>query len=440
MARGGMYDQLGGGFARYSVDNQWVVPHFEKMLYDNALLLPVYLHWWRLAGSALAERIVRETAEFLLREMLTAEGGFAAALDADSEGVEGKFYAWTPEQLREVLGDDDAAKAAKLFSVTAGGTFEHGSSTLQLLEDPTDEGLFASIRERLLRAREQRVRPGRDDKVVAAWNGLTIAALAEAGALLDEPRYVDAARTAAELLVRVHTSASADGRLLRTSLGGQAGRSAGVLEDYACVATGYLALLAATGDAVWLRRAEPLLETILTRFAGADGQFFDTSDDAEDLIHRPQDPTDNATPSGQFAAAGALLTYAAYTGSGRHRAAAEQAVGIAGLLAERAPRACGYGLAVAEALLAGPLEIAIVGDAHDPRRAELVRAALRSLSPGAVVVAGEVGTSDVPLLAGRPLVDGAPAAYVCRGFVCDRPVGTVSELAARIDAPRSVSM
>ncbi|GAB3422496.1 thioredoxin domain-containing protein [Flindersiella endophytica] len=437
MARGGMYDQIGGGFARYSVDHQWVVPHFEKMLYDNALLLPVYLHWWRLTGSPLAERIVRETAEFLLRELLTPEGGFAAALDADSEGVEGKFYVWTPDQLREVLGDEDAATAAKLFDVTAEGTFEHGSSTLRLLEDPTDEGALASIRERLLRARGERVRPGRDDKVVAAWNGLTIAALAEAGGLLSEPRYVDAARTAAELLVGVHTTN--DGRLLRTSLGGQAGRSAGVLEDYACVATGYLALLAATGDAIWLRRAEPLLDTILTRFAGADGQFFDTSDDAEDLIQRPQDPTDNATPSGQFAAAGALLTYAAYTGSGRHRAAAEQAVGIAGLLAERAPRACGYGLAVAEALLAGPLEIAIVGDAGDPRRAELFRAALRTLSPGAVVVAGDVGTPDVPLLADRPLVDGGAAAYVCRGFVCDRPVGTVSELAARIDMPRSVS-
>jgi uncharacterized protein len=181
-----------------------------------------------------------------------------------------------------------------------------------------------------------------------------------------------------------------------------------------------------------------LLETILTRFAGEDGQFFDTADDAEGLIQRPQDPTDNATPSGQFAAAGALLTYAAYTGSGRHRAAAEQAIGVAGLLAERAPRACGYGLAVAEALLAGPLEIAIVGPADDPRRAELFRTALRSVSPGAVVVAGETGSSGVPLLADRPLVDDAPAAYVCRGFVCDRPVGSVAELAARIDVRRSV--
>ncbi|HEY8455715.1 MAG TPA: thioredoxin domain-containing protein [Actinopolymorphaceae bacterium] len=431
MARGGMYDQLGGGFARYSVDREWVVPHFEKMLYDNALLLRVYAHWWRQTGAPLAERVVRETAEFLLRDLRTPESGFASALDADSEGVEGRFYVWTPAQLREVLGESDGRWAAEVFGVTDGGTFERGASTLQLREDPDDSARLADVRARLLHARTQRVPPARDDKVVAAWNGLAIAALAEAGALLDEPSYVEAAVAAAELLVRVHTSP--DNRVVRASRDGVAGTSPGVLEDYADVAEGYLALLAVTGDAVWLERAGRLLEVVLARFADGEGGFFDTADDAERLVRRPRDPTDGATPSGQSAAAGALLSYAALTGSAEHREAAARALGMAGRLADRAPRAAGWGLAVAEALLAGPLEIAVVGALDDPARARLHRTALRSPSPGAVVAVGTPnGMSDVPLLAGRPLVDGRAAAYICRGFVCERPVTGVAELAGRI--------
>ncbi|WP_020577223.1 thioredoxin domain-containing protein [Actinopolymorpha alba] len=438
MARGGVYDQLGGGFARYSVDRAWVVPHFEKMLYDNALLLRVYLHWWRLTGAPLAARVVRETAEFLLRDLRTPEGGFASALDADSEGVEGKFYVWTPQQLREVLGEDDGNLAAEIFGVTERGTFEHGTSTLQLPADPADPERFADLRARLFAARAQRVPPGRDDKVVAAWNGLAIAGLAEAGALLEEPAYVDAAREAAELLVSVHTDAHS--RLVRTSRSGAAGGSPGVLEDYADVAEGYLALLSVTGDPVWLDRAGGLLDVVLQRFGDGQGGFFDTADDSERLVRRPQDPTDNATPSGQNAAAGALLTYAALTGSERHRTAAERALGVAGRLAERAPRAAGWGLAVAEAVLAGPVEVAIVGEPGDPGRAALHQTALRSPAPGAVVVAGspEDGRPvdgrpvDVPLLAHRGLVEGRAAAYVCRHFVCDRPVTDPLELAEKI--------
>ncbi|HZC27764.1 MAG TPA: thioredoxin domain-containing protein, partial [Actinopolymorphaceae bacterium] len=396
MARGGMYDQLGGGFARYSVDQAWVVPHFEKMLYDNALLLRVYLHWWRLTRAPLAERVVRETAGFLLRDLRTPEGGFASALDADSEGVEGKFYAWTPDQLRDVLGDADGVRAAEMFDVTEQGTFEHGASTLQLREQPSDAEWHADVRRRLFSVRASRVPPGRDDKVVAAWNGLAVAALAEAGALLDEPSYVEAAVAAADLLVRLHTDET--GRLLRTSRDGVAGASAGVLEDYADVAEGYLALLSVTGDPSWLARAGSLLEIVLARFADDAGGFFDTADDAERLVRRPQDPTDNATPSGQSAAAGALLTYAAVSGSTRHREAAERALGVAGRLAERAPRAAGWGLAVAEALVAGPLEVAVVGPADEPDRAVLWKVALRSPSPGAVVV---VGPPD-PRVSGEP--------------------------------------
>ncbi len=426
MARGGLYDQLGGGFARYSVDRSWVVPHFEKMLYDNAQLLGVYARWWRQTGDPLGARVARETADFLLTELRTDEGGFASALDADSEGVEGKFYAWTPEQLSDVLGPDDGAWAAQLLTVTAQGTFEHGSSTLQLLADPDDPDRWAAVRARLLAARATRVRPARDDKVVAAWNGLAIASLAEAGSLLGEPRYVDAALDAARLLVERHLDG---GRLLRVSRDGVAGRHAGVLEDHACVAQGLLALLSATGDPRWLRIAGDLLDTALTRYAAPDGGFFDTAEDAEQLLTRPRDPSDNASPSGQSALVHALLTYAALTGSGRHRDAAEAALRTVRTLAERVPRFAGWSLAAAEAAVTGPLEVAVVGAADDPARAELERVARGSTSPGAVVVAGgPEPSSEVPLLTGRTLVDGRAAAYVCRGMVCDRPVTEAADL------------
>lgn len=445
MARGGMYDQLGGGFARYSVDDAWVVPHFEKMLYDNALLLRVYLHWWRLTGSAFAERIVRETAEWLLRDMRTPEGGFAAAWDADSEGVEGKFYAWTPEQLIDVLGEDDGRWAAALLEVTPSGTFEHGASTLQLLRDPDDLQRWNRIRQRLFDARASRVPPGRDDKVVAAWNGLAVAALAEAGALLDEPEWIDAARGAADLLLAVHLGArqpddgsSADqpdhgDRLVRTSRDGRAGSTDAVLEDYADVAEGFLALYAVTGEDEWLAFAGILLDVVLGHFTDGEGGFYDTADDAEQLVLRPRDPSDNAAPSGWLAAAQALLTYAAYTGVVDYRLAAERALGIATALADRAPRGVGWGLAAAEALLDGPREIAVVGASDDPATWHLHRTALMGTEPGLVVAVGPPG-SDVPLLRDRPLIDGRAAAYVCRQFACEAPVTTPDALARSVGA------
>ncbi|MGV9535345.1 thioredoxin domain-containing protein [Streptosporangium sandarakinum] len=429
MARGGIYDQLRGGFARYSVDAGWVVPHFEKMLYDNALLLRVYTHWWRSTGSVLARRVALETADWLLAEMRTPEGGFASALDADSEGVEGKFYVWTPEEIVEVLGEDDGAWAVSLFEVT--GTFEHGTSVLQLPEDPDDPERFARVRAALLAARSGRVRPGRDDKVVAAWNGLAIAALAETGALFDRPDLVEAARAAATLLDEVHVDG---GRLLRTSLGGRAGTGAGVLEDYADLAEGLLALYGVTGETRWFRLAGTLLDSALDRFADGAGGFFDTADDAERLFQRPQDPTDNATPSGWFAAAGALLSYAALTGSARHREAAEAALGTVSVLADRHARFAGWGLAVAQAAVSGPVEVAVVGPAGDAATAALHRAALMSPAPGMVVALGEPGAADVPLLEGRGPVDGVPAAYVCRGFTCRMPVTTPEALRAELTA------
>ncbi|MEU1127357.1 thioredoxin domain-containing protein [Streptomyces sp. NPDC005899] len=437
MARGGIYDQLGGGFARYSVDREWVVPHFEKMLYDNALLCRVYAHLWRATGSDLARRVALETADFMVRELRTAEGGFASALDADSEDargrhVEGAFYVWTPAQLREVLGEEDADFAAGYFGVTEEGTFEEGSSVLRLARTPgegdADAARAADVRARLFAARERRARPERDDKIVAAWNGLAIAALAETGAYFDRPDLVERATEAADLLVRVHMGDTA--RLCRTSKDGRAGDNSGVLEDYGDVAEGFLALASVTGEGAWLEFAGFLLDIVLERFTGANGQLYDTADDAEQLIRRPQDPTDSATPAGWTAAAGALLSYAAHTGSEAHRTAAEGALAIVGALGPKAPRFTGWGLAVAEALLDGPREVAVAG----PVAGELHRTALLGRAPGAVVAAGEgpEAAAEFPLLAHRPLVGGEPTAYVCRRFVCDAPTTDAADLAVRL--------
>jgi uncharacterized protein YyaL (SSP411 family) len=426
MARGGIYDQLGGGFSRYSVDATWTVPHFEKMLYDNALLAGVYTHLWRRTGTALARRVAEETCEFLLRELRTAEGGLAASLDADSDGSEGAFYVWTPDQLREALGEDDGDFAVRAFGVTETGTFEHGTSVLRRLADPEDQERFDRIRGVLLTAREGRNRPARDDKVVAAWNGMAIGALAEAGVLFDRPDLLTAATQVAELLVLVHY---ADGRLLRTSKDGVAGPSAGLLEDYACVAAGLLKLSGLTGESRWAPVAGALLDTVRTAFADGKGGFYDTADDGETLIFRPADPTDNATPSGAFAAADALLSYGALTGDERYRESAVAALTVLPPIAARYPRAAGMGLAVAEALLSGPAEIAIVGPDDDPRTGDLLRTALHGAPPGAVFALGAgLAVSEVPLLADRPLVSGAPAAYICRNFTCQAPVTTPAAL------------
>ncbi|WP_043452883.1 thioredoxin domain-containing protein [Streptomyces fulvoviolaceus] len=443
MARGGIYDQLGGGFSRYSVDREWVVPHFEKMLYDNALLCRVYAHLWRSTGSELARRVALETADFMVRELRTNEGGFASALDADSDDgtgkhVEGAYYVWTPEQLHEVL-QDDAELAAHYFGVTEEGTFEQGSSVLQLPQQDVvfDAERIDSVKQRLLGARAERPAPGRDDKVVAAWNGLAIAALAETGAYFDRPDLVEAAVGAADLLVRLHMDDHA--RLARTSKDGQVGANAGVLEDYADVAEGFLALASVTGEGVWLEFAGFLLDHVLARFVDPEsGALFDTAADAEALIRRPQDPTDNAAPAGWTAAAGALLSYAAHTGAEPHRTAAERALGVVKALGPRVPRFIGWGLAVAEAFLDGPKEVAIVGPSLDDEATKaLHRTALLGTAPGAVVAVGAPGSDELPLLADRPLIGGSPTAYVCRRFVCDAPVTDVAGLRARLSSSSS---
>jgi uncharacterized protein len=430
MARGGIYDQLAGGFARYSVDPSWVVPHFEKMLYDNALLLRVYAHWARRTSNPLARRIAGETARFLIDD-LGADGMFTSSLDADSDGREGLTYVWTPAELRQILGEDDGRWAAELFVVTDDGTFEHGSSVLQLPNDPEDPDRFERVRTTLLAARSTRPQPGRDDKVVTAWNGLAITALAEAGAALDAPEFLAAAAQCAQKVVELHI---VDGRLRRAGLGGRVGDSAAILEDHAALATGLLTLYQLTGEASWLSSAMSLLDIALEHFTDTEnaGRWFDTADDAEALMVRPADPLDGATPAGASLIAEALLLAAHLAPAHRadtYASAAETTLaGAAGILA-RPAQAGGHWLAVAEAAVRGPIQIAV---ACDPAASELLTDARRLAPGGAIVVGGPVNSSE--LLADRDRVAGADAAYVCRGRTCDLPVTTAGELAAALGA------
>ncbi|MDT5016911.1 MAG: uncharacterized protein QOD39_3071, partial [Mycobacterium sp.] len=315
MARGGIYDQLAGGFARYSVDASWVVPHFEKMLYDNALLLRVYAHWARRSPNPLARKVAAETARFMIDD-LGADAMFTSSLDADADGHEGLTYVWTPAQLSEVLGDDDGGWAAELFTVPTSGTFERGSSVLQLLTDPDDPLRFDRVRTALLAARLTRPQPGRDDKVVTAWNGFAITALAETSVALGRPEFLDAAMQCAHAIIDLH---NVDGRLRRASLGGRVGESAAILEDHAALATGLLMLYQMTGDASWLETATSLLDIALDHFADPahEGRWFDTADDAEALVLRPADPLDGATPSGASLIAEALQLAALLAPAGR---------------------------------------------------------------------------------------------------------------------------
>lgn len=430
MARGGIYDQLAGGFARYSVDASWVVPHFEKMLYDNAQLLRVYAHWARRTSDPLAHKVTHETARFIIDE-LGADGMFTSSLDADADGVEGLTYVWTPAQLREVLGEDDARWAAEVFEVTEAGTFEAGSSVLQLPRDPDDVDRFTRVRTVLLAARLTRPQPARDDKVVTAWNGLAITALAEAAVALERPELLDAATQCARAVVDLHL---VDGRLRRASLGGRVGEPAAVLEDHAALATGLLTLYQMTGEASWLDTATTLIDVALAHFADPEraGRWFDSADDAEALMVRPADPLDGATPSGASLIAEALLLATHLVAADRveeYAAAADATLASCTPILTRAPRSGGHWLAVAEAAVRGPLQIAV---ACDPDDSELLAAARRLAPGGAVVVGGPVNSS--ALLADRDRVDGADAAYVCRGRVCDLPVRTAQELAAALDA------
>lgn len=454
MARGGIYDQLRGGFARYSVDAAWVVPHFEKMLYDNAQLLRVYAHLARLdgrdGGDGLSQRITTETASFLLTDLLTAEGAFASAFDADTHlepgvpGVEGATYVWTPQQLVEALGAADGEWAASVFGVTTMGTFEHGTSVLTRYtdpgaasgDDPGDAARFDDIRRRLREVRDRRPQPERDDKVVTAWNGMAITALAEAGAAGGRSDWVEGAARCARYLLDRHLVA---GRLVRASLGGVAGTAPAVLEDYAWLSTGLLALHQATGELSWLEQAQALIDIAITHFddPAHPGSWFDTAADAETLVARPRDPLDGATPAGASAFAESLLTASALSDPDRavrYRALADATLDAGTVVLARAARSGGHWLSVAEAALAGPIQVAIsrATDTDSGAVAELLDTARTYAPGGAVIVAGQ--RDSAPLLADRPASAAAPAAYICRGAVCDLPVSDPEQVRAGLAA------
>jgi uncharacterized protein YyaL (SSP411 family) len=406
-----------------------VVPHFEKMLYDNALLLRVYAHWFRRTGDPLAGRVAAETARFLIDD-LAQDGMFTSSLDADAAGVEGSTYVWTPAELSAVLGVTDGAWAARVFGVTEHGTFEHGASVLQLPAEhdplPGDAERFGRVRAALLDARRSRPQPGRDDKIVTAWNGLAITALAEAAVALQDSQLLDAAVRCAEAVVSLHL---VDGRLRRASLGGRVGESAAILEDHAMLATGLAALYQLTGEQRWRENTTVLIDLALRHFADLDrpGHWFDTADDAEALMVRPADPMDGATPSGASSIAEALVSAAHLVDADRAphyaEAAAQTLLAHTALLA-RAPRSGGHWLAVAEAAVRGPLQIAVATGDPD---SDLLAAARRMAPGGTIVVGGAVDS--MPLLEGRDRIGGADAAYVCRGRVCDLPVTGEAELA-----------
>ncbi len=424
MAAGGIYDQLGGGFSRYSVDARWVVPHFEKMLYDNALLARCYLHGWQASGDERLLTVCRETLGWALREMRGPEGGFCSALDADSEGVEGRYYVWSAAELREILGPELAGPAFGHFGASEAGNFEDGASgvgqnVLQAIGPRPSQ--FPEIRERLLAAREQRVRPGLDDKRLTSWNALMIAALAEAGAALDEPEYIKAAVGCAEFVLG--SLRDGDGRLLRTWKDGRAHIDA-YLEDHAYLLGALLTLYEATFDARWYAEAVELADTMITRFGDPErGGFFTTADDHEELAARRKDLDDSPIPSGNSAAALGLLRLARLSGEDRYEQAAIGVLALLAPLAHRHPPAFGALLCALDLHLAPAREVAIVGPDPEPLL-RTVRAAHRPH----LVLAG--GTGEVPLLAGRGPVGGRAAAYVCERFVCQAPVTTPEELAA----------
>jgi uncharacterized protein YyaL (SSP411 family) len=422
MARGGIYDQVGGGFARYSVDATWTVPHFEKMLYDNALLARAYLHGFQVTGDPFLRRVAEETLDWALREMRGPEGGFYSALDADSEGVEGKYYVWTVDELREALGDL-AEEAIAHFGATERGNFEGTNVLIQIRPThPPDD--LPEIRRRLLAVREQRIRPGLDDKRLTAWNALMISALADAGAALDRADYVDAAVAAAEFVQR--DLRDTDDRLLRTFNAGRAQLPA-YLEDHAFLLEALIALYEATFDPRWFAVARELGEMLLERFHDPEhGGFFTTADDHEQLIARRKDLEDHPIPSGNSSAALGLLRLAALTGEARYEDAARSTLDLSHPLATRHPSAFGH-LLQALAFALGPVrEVAIVGPEAEP----LLRTVRERFRP-LIVLAG--GAADgVPLLDGREPVDGRAAAYVCEQFVCRRPVTEAADLAAAL--------
>lgn len=445
MARGGIYDQIGGGFARYSVDALWLVPHFEKMLYDNAQLSRVYLHAWQATGDDFLKRIAEEVYDYILREMTAPEGGFYSATDADSEGEEGKFFVWTAEEIAELLNADDYRIAVAYWDISATGNFE-GKSILYVPED--DETIadeldisvaalqerIAAIKDTLYAARTHRVHPALDDKILSAWNGLMLASLAEAARVLERDDYRQAAIRCAEfLLANLRT---AEGRLLRTYKDGHA-KLNGYLEDYANMIDALIEMYQLTFDPRWFTAACELADATLTHFAAPEGGFYDTSDDHEVLVVRPRSVQDNATPSGNSMIVHQLLRLAAYTGEARYEQAARDALGLLAELLKHYPQAFGEALNAVSLIVAGMHEVAIIGDPQADDTRQLLRVLHETYRPHLVIALSETGAGEdaaVPLLRGRDERDNMPTAYVCRRFACQLPVHTADDLRQQLSS------
>jgi uncharacterized protein len=444
MANGGIYDQLGGGFARYSVDEYWLVPHFEKMLYDNALLARLYLEAYEATGDGFYRRIAEETLDYVMRDMTDPEGGFYSAEDADSEGVEGKFYVWTPGEIEATLEPEDARLAERFWDVTERGNFE-GKSILNVPRPPeavaTEFGFsteelwrrISTIRERLFAEREKRVRPGRDEKVLAAWNGLMLRAFALAASVTGREEYRRVAeKNAAFLLEKLML----DGRLRRSYKDGQA-RFNGYLEDYACVADGLVALYEATFETRWLREAGALADAVLDLFwEEAQGAFYDTAADHEELVTRPRDVYDNATPSGNSVAVDVLLKLSVLLDREDYREKAEAVLeNLSGGIA-RIPGGFGRLLSALDFYLSTPYEVAIIGDREASGTKALLETVYSSYLPNKVVAVrsedDEEATRLVPLLADRPMREGEATAYVCVNYACQSPTTEPTELARQL--------
>jgi hypothetical protein len=430
MAAGGIHDQLGGGFARYSVDAEWLVPHFEKMLYDNALLARAYLDAWQLTHDPAFRRVAEDTLAFVLRELTSPEGSFYSSLDADSEGEEGRFYLWTPQQLEAVLGADQAGVLAAVFDVTAAGNFE-GRNILHPVAAGATE-LLDAARDRLMAFRSQRVRPHRDEKVIAGWNGLMLHAVADAGRVLDRPDLTVAAKANADFLL---SHMRHGGRMRRSYKDGRA-PLAGYLEDQAAVADGLLALYEATFDPRWLDDVRGLVTEMVSAFWDqASGAFFDTAQDQERLVARPQDVTDNAIPSGTSLAVDVLLRAGMLLGEPSWVDIARATLERLAPTAAKAPLAFGRLLEALDFHLGRTVELAIIGEPEDPQTRRLLDVIRERFVPNRLVAVAPPGNGlAIPLLADRNALDGGATAYLCEGFVCQAPTADPAELARQLEA------
>ena len=435
MAAGGLWDQLGGGFARYSVDREWIVPHFEKMLYDNALLARTYLHAWQETGAERFRRIAIEALDWALDEMTGPGGGFFASLDADSEGEEGLFYTWTEAETAAAVGDL-AARASQLFGITEEGNFE-GRNVLFIPGGvPPDSftGDDARIRKEMLDSRQARVRPATDDKVISSWNSLMVSALADAGAVLGIERFLDAARATAEFIWS--EMRDGQGTPLRIWRDGRA-RIPGFLEDHAFLLEALLDLYEATFETVWFDRARAIAELMIDGFADPEREgFFSTSGSHEDLIARRKEVGDHPIPAGSSSAALGLLRLAALTGNATYEEAAEGVVRLLWPATAKRPDAFGHLLKAAEFSLGGLSELAIiVPEGTDPSSAgsEMVARVRSRYRPALVVAAGEQGSTTPPLLGGRDAIEGRATAWLCRNFSCEAPTTDPAELGRRLD-------